>query len=132
GRKRRGLPPTACHHIREAVLGPAVSTRRLLVDQVLAAATVPDAIAEQARRDKSSLHAAWKKPHAIAYEIAADYSHPVVRSVSFLLTSVWNRIYRGVLVHHLDALKQAAPGHEGVYVPSHRRHMAHLRLSYLL
>src|SRR3546814_3372458 len=59
-------------------------------------------------------------------------SHPVVRSVSFLLTSVWNRIYRGVLVHHLDTLKQAAPGHEVVYVPSHRSHMDYLLLSYLL
>ena len=67
-----------------------------------------------------------------AYEIAADYSHPVVRSASFLLTSVWNRIYRGVLVHHLDALKAAAPGHEIVYVPSHRSHMDYLLLSYLL
>src|SRR5690606_20442615 len=75
---------------------------------------------------------AWKKAYGYAYEIAADYSHPVVRSASFLLTFVWNRIYRGVLVHHLDRLKQAAPGHEVVYVPSHRSHMDYLLLSYLL
>lgn len=55
-------------------------------------------------------------------EIAADYSNTVVRSVSFLLTPVWNRIYRGVLVHHLDKFKQEAPGHRVVYVPSHRSH----------
>jgi glycerol-3-phosphate O-acyltransferase len=61
-----------------------------------------------------------------------DYSHPVVRSVSFMLTTVWNRIYRGVLVHHLDTLKQNAPGHEVVYVPCHRSHMDYLLLSYLL
>src|SRR5690606_39984937 len=64
-----------------------------------------------------------------AYEIAADYSHPVVRSASFLLTTVWNRIFRGVLVHHLDQLKAAAPGHEVVYVPCHRSHMDYLLLS---
>ena len=45
---------------------------------------------------------------------------------------VWNRIYRGVLVHHLDKFKQAAPGCEVVYVPSHRSHMDYLLLSYLL
>lgn len=118
--------------IRAAVIGPDLSTRRLLVDQVLTAPTVKEAIADQAGRDKTSLADAWKKAHAFAYEIAADYSHPVVRSASFLLTPVWNRIYRGVLVHHLDKLKDDAPGFEVVYVPCHRSHMDYLLLSYLL
>jgi glycerol-3-phosphate O-acyltransferase len=131
-RKLSRVLRTHFHRIREAIIGPDLSTRRLLVDKVLASDAVREAIADQARRDKSSPEAAWKKAHAIAYEIAADYSHPVVRSVSFLLTSVWNRIYRGVLVHHLDTVKQAAPGHEVVYVPSHRSHMDYLLLSYLL
>ena len=92
-----------------------------------------EAIADQAAtRQASSLADAWKKAHGFAYEIAADYSHPVVRSASFLLTPVWNRIYRGVLVHHLDKLKHDAPGHEVVYVPCHRSHMDYLLLSYLL
>ncbi len=56
----------------------------------------------------------------------------MVRSASFILTPVWNKIYRGVLVHHLDKLKEAAPGHEVVYVPCHRSHMDYLLLSYLL
>jgi glycerol-3-phosphate O-acyltransferase len=131
-RKLSRVLRTHFHRIREAIIGPDLSTRRLLVDKVLAADAVREAIADQARRDKSSLEAAWKKAHAIAYEIAADYSHPVVRSASFLLTAVWNRIYRGVLVHHLDLLKQDAPGREVVYVPSHRSHMDYLLLSYLL
>lgn len=123
---------THFRRIRAAVIGPDLSTRRLLIDRVLAVPAVKDAIADQARRDNSSLEDAWKKAYGYAYEIAADYSHPVVRSASFLLTFVWNRIYRGVLVHHLDKLKQAAPGHEVVYVPSHRSHMDYLLLSYLL
>ncbi|WP_460828270.1 glycerol-3-phosphate 1-O-acyltransferase PlsB [Marilutibacter aestuarii] len=118
--------------IRAAIVGPDLSTRRLLVDRVLGSDSVKDAIADQARRDKSSLSDAWKKAHAYAYEIAADYSHPLVRSASFILAPVWNRIYRGVLVHHLDKLKQVAPGNEVVYVPSHRSHMDYLLLSYLL
>jgi len=139
-----GLPPertvrklsrvlrTHFHRLRAAIIGPDLSTRRLLIDGVLASDSVKEAIADQAARDKTSLTEAWKKAHGFAYEIAADYSHPVVRSASFLLTSVWNRIYRGVLVHHLDKLKQDAPGFEVVYVPSHRSHMDYLLLSYLL
>ncbi|AKC86850.1 glycerol-3-phosphate 1-O-acyltransferase PlsB [Pseudoxanthomonas suwonensis] len=118
--------------IRAAVIGPDLSTRRLLADKVLAADTVREAIADQARRDNSKPVDAWKKAHAYAWEIAADYSHPVVRSASFILTPVWNKIYRGVLVHHLDRLKEVAPGHEVVYVPCHRSHMDYLLLSYLL
>jgi glycerol-3-phosphate O-acyltransferase len=134
-RKLSRVLRTHFHRIREAVIGPDLSTRRLLIDKVLAAEPVKEAIADQARRDGRTGKGgedAWKKAHTFAYEIAADYSHPVVRSASFLLTSVWNRIYRGVLVHHLDSLKQAAPGHEVVYVPCHRSHMDYLLLSYLL
>jgi glycerol-3-phosphate O-acyltransferase len=120
------------HRIRAAIIGPDLSTRRLLADAVLASESVKEAIADQAARDKSSMLDAWKKAHRYIWEIASDYSHPVVRSASFLLTPVWNRIYRGVLVHHLEGLKEAAPGHEIIYVPSHRSHMDYLLVSYLL
>jgi glycerol-3-phosphate O-acyltransferase len=118
--------------IRTAVIGPDLSTRRLLVDRVLDAEPVRKAITDQARRDGTEYLEAWKKGHAFAWEIAADYSNPVVRSASFALTGFWNRIYDGVNVNHLDTLKQVAPGHEVVYVPCHRSHMDYLLLSYLL
>ncbi|HEV2606785.1 MAG TPA: glycerol-3-phosphate 1-O-acyltransferase PlsB [Xanthomonadaceae bacterium] len=118
--------------IRTAVIGPDLSHRRLLVGKVLASAPVQQAIADQARRDNKPVADAWHKAHAIAWEIAADYSHPVVRSLSFVLTPFWNRIYDGVQVHHLDTLKDIAPGNEVVYVPSHRSHIDYLLLSYLL
>ena len=131
-RKLSRVLRTHFHRIREAVIGPDLSTRRLLVDQVLAAEPVREAIASQARRDNIKPEEAWKKAHAYAWEVAADYSAPVVRSASFLLSHVWNRIYDGMLVHHLDKFKEAAPGHEVVYVPCHRSHMDYLVLSYLL
>ncbi|WP_083961239.1 glycerol-3-phosphate 1-O-acyltransferase PlsB [Thermomonas fusca] len=131
-RKLSRVLRTHFRRVREVVIGPDLSTRRMLADQVLSAPLVKDAIADQARRDNSKPEEAWKKANAYFWEIAADYSNTVVRSLSFLLTSVWNRIYRGVLVHHLDQFKQKAPGHEVVYVPSHRSHMDYLLLSYLL
>lgn len=131
-RKLSRVLRTHFNRIREAVIGPDLSTRRLLIDKVLSADPVKQTLVDTARRENSKVEDAWKKAHAYAYEIAADYSPPVVRSASFLLTTVWNRIYRGVLVHHLDALKQVAPGYEVVYVPCHRSHMDYLLLSYLL
>ncbi len=131
-RKLSRVLRTHFRRVREVVVGPDLSTRRMLIDKVLAAEPVRDAIADQARRDKVTPQAAWSKAHAMAYEIAADYSHPVVRSASYLLGWVWNRIYRGVLVQHLDELKAAAPGHEIVYVPSHRSTMDDVLLPYVL
>jgi glycerol-3-phosphate O-acyltransferase len=120
------------HKLRAAVIGPDLSTRRLLVDRVLDAEPVRKAITDQARRDGKEYLEAWKKAHAFAWEIAADYSNPVVRSLSFMLTYFWNRIYDGVTIHHLEQLKAVAPGNEIVYVPCHRSHMDYLLLSYLL
>lgn len=131
-RKLQRVLRTHFRRIRESVIGPDLSTRRLLVDKVLESEPVREAIAAQAKRDNTPVAEAWKKAHGYAWEIAADYSAPVVRSASFLLTHVWNRIYAGVLVHHLEQFKEAAPGHEIVYVPSHRSHMDYLLLSYLL
>lgn len=133
-RKLSRVLRTHFRRVREVVIGPDLSTRRMLADQVLTAPLVKDAIADQAKREggKHKQEEAWKKANAYFWEIAADYSNTVVRSASFFLTSVWNRIYRGVLVHHLDQFKQEAPGHEVVYVPSHRSHMDYLLVSYLL
>nr|MBP7981694.1 glycerol-3-phosphate 1-O-acyltransferase PlsB [Arenimonas sp.] len=131
-RKAQRLLRAHLRKVRAAVIGPDLSTRRLLVDRVLDAEPVRKAITEQARRDKTDYMEAWKKAHQCAWEIAADYSHPLVRSLSFALTGFWNRIYEGVNVNHMDSLKAVAPGHEVVYVPCHRSHMDYLLLSYLL
>jgi len=118
--------------IRTAVIGPDLSHRRTLVDGVLAAEPVRQAITDQARRDNISHAAAWRRAHGYAREIASDYSHTVIRSLSFMLRPFWNKVYRGVTMHHFETLKQVAPGHEVVYVPSHRSHIDYLLLSYLL
>jgi len=118
--------------IRTAVIGPDLSHRRTLVDGLLAAEPVRQAIADQMRRDNISHAKAWKRAHGYATEIASDYSHTVIRSLSFMLTPLWNKIYRGVTMQHFAALKEVAPGHEVIYVPSHRSHIDYLLLSYLL
>ncbi|MFC4728687.1 glycerol-3-phosphate 1-O-acyltransferase PlsB [Coralloluteibacterium thermophilus] len=118
--------------IRAAVIGPDLSHRRLFIDRILDSEPVRRAIDDQARRDNTTREEAWKKAHAFAWEIAADYSHPVVRSLSFLLTPFWNRMYDGVTVRHMETLKEVAPGHEVVYTPSHRSHIDYLLLSYIL
>ena len=123
---------THSHRIRAAVIGPDLSHRRTVVDAVLNAEPVRAAITASAAKDKTSHAKAWRKAQKMLLEIAADYSHPVVRSVSFLLSNFWNKLYDGIAMHHFDKARAAAPGFEVVYVPCHRSHADYLLLSYQL
>ncbi len=117
---------------RAVVIGPDLSHRRTLIHAVINAAPVQAAIAAAASKENIGKDAAAAKARAMAWEIAADQSHPFVRSASSLLTGLWDKIYSGVRVAHFDKLRAIAPGHEVVYVPCHRSHIDYLLLSYLL
>lgn len=123
---------THFHRIRAAVIGPDLSHKRTVVDAVLNAEPVRAAIAASAAKEKTSHAKAWRKAHQLALEIAADYSHPVVRSASFLLGNFWNKLYDGISMHHFDKARATAPGHEVIYVPCHRSHADYLLMSYQL
>jgi len=118
--------------IRALVIGPDLSHRRTLIDAVLNADPVRSAIATASSKENQSPEKIREKARAMAWEIAADLSHPVVRSISFLLIGFWNKVYEGVQIRHLEKLRAIAPGHEIVYVPCHRSHIDYLLLSWLL
>ena len=118
--------------IRTAVIGPDLSHRRTVADSILNSTPVREAIAATASKDNISEAKAWRRARHYVREIAADYSHPVVRSLSFLLKWFWNKLYDGVTTHHLDKLQDAIPGHEVIYVPCHRSHIDYILLSYQL
>lgn len=118
--------------IRSAVIGPDLSHRRTVADSILNSTSVREAIVATASKDNISEAKAWRRARHYVREIAADYSHPVVRSLSFLLKWFWNKLYDGVTTHHLDKLQDAIPGHEVIYVPCHRSHIDYILLSYQL
>ncbi|MCX7512650.1 glycerol-3-phosphate 1-O-acyltransferase PlsB [Frateuria sp. STR12] len=123
---------THFHRIRAAVIGPDLSHRRTVADAVLNAEPVRAAISATAAKEQISYAKAWRRAHKLVMEVAADYSHPVVRSASFLLANFWNKLYDGIAMHHFDKARAAAPGYEVVYVPSHRSHADYLLMSYQL
>ena len=131
-RKMARVMRTHFRRIRAAVIGPDLSHRRTVVDAVLNAEPVRTAITSTAAKENISYAKAWERAHKMMMEIAADYSHPVVRSASFLLRNFWNKLYDGITMHHFDKVRAAAPGYEVVYVPSHRSHADYLLLSYQL
>ncbi|MEE4217650.1 MAG: glycerol-3-phosphate 1-O-acyltransferase PlsB [Xanthomonadales bacterium] len=117
---------------RSAAIGPDLSHRRTVVDQVLQSPPVSSAIAELEKKDKITEYKAWKQARGYAFEIAANYSYTVVRLGSFALKWFWNRIYDGIELRNFRQFQEQAPNYEVIYVPCHRSHIDYLLVSYLV
>lgn len=117
---------------REALIGPDLSHRRTLLAEVLRARSVRRAVQARAAETSGGVGPVWRQARGYAREIASDLSFPVVRFFDVLLTWLWNRLYDGVEVSGLEAVKQVAEDHTLIYVPSHRSHVDYLLLSYVL
>jgi glycerol-3-phosphate O-acyltransferase len=119
-------------HERELAVGPNLSHRQTLVNEIIASKRVQDSIQLEAHNKQLSLENAEVRARKTLYEIASDYSYPVIRSLEIALSALWNRIYNGVVTHRFDTIAEAGSGAQIVYVPCHRSHVDYLLLSYLL
>jgi len=117
---------------RTARIGPDLSHRRTIVTRVLRTHAVRSAVAQEMRERKITRRQAMLLARKQAEEIAANYSHAFVRFMEFALTRLWNRLYDGVELAHIETLERLAKDHEIVYVPCHRSHMDYLLLSYAI
>ncbi|MFK7886028.1 MAG: glycerol-3-phosphate 1-O-acyltransferase PlsB [Gammaproteobacteria bacterium] len=117
---------------RETTIGPDLSHRRNLVEELLATPAVREEIANQAAANSWSIERARGKARKYAKEIAADYSYPVIRFMDIFLSWLWNKLYRGIEFSHFELLQDVSADNEVIYVPCHRSHMDYLLLSYLL
>jgi len=117
---------------RAARIGPDLSHRRTIVTSVLKTRAVRAVVAQEMREKNLSRHQAILRAKRFAEEIAANYSHSFIRFMEIALSRLWNRLYDGVEVGHVETLERAADGNEIVYVPCHRSHMDYLLLSYAI
>ncbi|GAB3671921.1 glycerol-3-phosphate 1-O-acyltransferase PlsB [Salinisphaera aquimarina] len=118
---------------RAATLGPPLSRRSQLINSLLADPDVQHSLEETARRENTTLSVARSRARDYANEIAADYSNIAIGFMLRVLTWLWNRIYDGVDVRHLQRLRATTHDRrEVIYLPSHRSHMDYLLVSYIL
>ena len=118
--------------IREAAIGPDLSHRYNLIEAMIASAALQEAIVDEAQRRGIGIDDARNQARRFAWEIASDFSYPVVRAGELVLKQLWNRIYDEVVVHHGAELAATAPGKGLVYLPNHRSHVDYLLLSYFV
>ena len=117
---------------REAFIGPDLSHRRTLVKSLLEQPSVVQLIQREAEKANVKPAKIQAKAYKYANEIAADYSHVVIRCLHILLRWLWTKLYDGVVLHNEQNLQNLAAEHAIVYVPSHRSHVDYLLLSYVL
>ena len=147
------------HGQKAAILGPDLSHRRTLVEQVVASPKVQAALEEANAQASSSAPppnaAGWgrrltaklarrgadqaaqrkrlqAKARQAALEIAADLSYPTVFALERLLRFFFRRVYERMRVNGLERITGLAETHTLIYLPSHRSHMDYLLLSLLL
>ncbi len=117
---------------RAATVGPDLSHRRTLIKSVLRTPAVRRAILAEAGDEFRKQELARRKAEKYALEIAADISYPMIRIIERILKWLWNRIYDGIELNHMDRLHEVAREKEVVYVPCHRSHFDYLLLGYIM
>jgi glycerol-3-phosphate O-acyltransferase len=117
---------------RMATLGPRLSHRSRVINSLLADVDVRKAIEQTAHVEGITVEAARARARDYANEIAADYSNIAIGFMLRVLTWLWNRIYAGVDVRHLQRLRSTAHDRSLIYLPAHRSHMDYLLVSYIL
>lgn len=118
--------------LRESVIGPDLSHRRILVNGLIHTPQIRKAIEAEAAAREITLVEAENKARQYANEIASDYSYPVLRFLDILLTWFWNKLYDGLSINNIEPIKALSQKHSIVYVPCHRSHIDYLLLSYAL
>jgi len=117
---------------RTATVGPDLSHRRTLVNQVLTNPQVRDVIKAESVDNRALLERKTHEARKYAQEIAAHISYPTVRVVFVFLRWLWNRIYDGIVLNHVERLHDVARNKEIVYVPCHRSHFDYMLLAYIV
>ena len=118
--------------VRTAAIGPDLSHRRTMVEQVVNSPTVRAATEEEARRAGITQDQARRRAVKFVREIAANYSYSAIVIAEILISWLWNRIYNGIKVNNFDDFQHNSLGHEVIYVPCHRSHLDYVLLSYLV
>jgi glycerol-3-phosphate O-acyltransferase len=117
---------------RASSIGPDLSHRRTMVLQILKTQSVRQAVRNEMQVRQLQRRPALLLARKYAVEIAANYSQAFVTFMAMALGRLWNSLYDGVELEHIENLSDVADGAEIIYVPCHRSHMDYLLLSYII
>jgi glycerol-3-phosphate O-acyltransferase len=117
---------------RASTIGPDLSHRRTMVQQILKTQAVRRAVRDEMQAKHLERRATLLAARKYALEIAANYSQNFITFMSAVLGRVWNWLYDGVEIEHIEKLSEVGDAAEIIYVPCHRSHMDYILLSYVI
>jgi glycerol-3-phosphate O-acyltransferase len=117
---------------RASTIGPDLSHRRTMVQQILKTQAVRQAVRSEMNAKNMQRRAGLLAARRYALEIAANYSQNFISFMAAVLGRVWNWLYDGVEIEHVEKLSEVGDGVELIYVPCHRSHMDYMLLSYVI
>ena len=131
-RKTARLLRVHFRRVRQTVLGPSLSHRENLVNQLVHTPRVQEAIEHHAHTEDVNIQKAREKAFKYADEIAANLQISTIHFLERVLNKLWNKIYRGITANNVDVVREVTKDNAVIYVPCHRSHIDYLLLSSLL
>jgi glycerol-3-phosphate O-acyltransferase len=123
------------HFFRQtiAATGPRLMHRQQMFTALLANPSIKRLISDEAKSKGVSEEKIKKQALEIMDEIAGDYRDATIRVGARILSWLFNRLYKKIVVNNADVLRKTAQnGEEIIYVPCHRSHMDYLLLTYVI
>ena len=120
------------YRIRTSVVGPDLSHKRTVANNILKRPVVRKEIEGYAKRKNIAVEKSEKEARKIIKEIASDYSYSAVNLFSKMLTKFWTKVYNKVVFNHFEEFREKAQKYEVIYAPCHRSHVDYLIMSYAL
>ncbi|GLS90675.1 glycerol-3-phosphate acyltransferase [Psychromonas marina] len=118
---------------KRSSIGPKLPNRKQMIESVLAQPYLREVITNTAKAEQLSESQVEAQCRGYLNEISANFSYSSLRLFRLCLKGIWNHIYKGIEVHHAQAVRDVCQsGAEVIYMPCHRSHMDYLLLSYLL
>ncbi len=122
-------------HDREKriVLGPVLTPRQELMEQVLYHENVQSLIRELSNQKGHSVRSLKKESYKIYREIASDFKMSYLRFFEHILDWMLKKMFRGMRISDdfVRTMREAAEAGPVVVVPNHRSHMDYLIISYI-
>ena len=118
---------------KRSSIGPKLPDRNEMIKSIVKQERLQRVIVDIAQKEGKTLQQVESQSQHYLKEISADFSYPFLRVFKYILSFVWNTIYKGVEVNNAEPVRQATQsGAEIIYMPCHRSHADYLLMSYIL
>lgn len=117
---------------QQAILGPDLSSKRALINQVIMSHDIQNIIYRHAQESPKSIIKTEAALRAQLNKMIADFRPQTARVLNRMIAFMLKRLYQEVNLSGIESLQKLALTHNLVYLPCHRSHLDYILLSWLL